>query len=321
MHTVHVSMASGGGYLGLYASFWNQLESMPSGVRFRRSVTAYSGSSAGALAAASLSRGVPAKAMLNDISTGGLGRFKVLRALAVFCRLKKSMYSGPYYYARWARLCAQKAQYNRVPVSIAVTNTQLAQRCLDYSVSSPTHNVVNAAVASASIPYVLPAVAVPPEGLCVDGSVSRASFAEETVKHVINQAKGTLLLLNCIPWPGHSSGNGITGFAKRLGNMYSSSLYDHGMENLLQEVHGFQYQDGIFDTWIRNDNGILKVSDTGDLHIIFVAPSSAQFERCGGRNGMANIDYKASSSFIEKVKEQGKIMANEFAVRYCSLAL
>lgn len=316
-----MSMASGGAYLGIHSAFWHHLERTPGGVRFRSSVTSYSGSSAGALAAAPLSRGIPARYIMEDVYSGGFGRFKVLRAIAVFLRLKKSMYSGSYYQQRLARLCARTPKFRRVPVNIAVTNKQLQQRCLHYGTFATDQRVVNAAVASASIPYVLPAVQVMPEGECVDGSVSRASFPEDTVLNVLQNGQGTLVLLNCVPWPGFRKNVKVTSLGGRLRNMYGTNLYDHGMESLTRDIAKFKYRDGIFDIRVDNSSGTPVLSDTGNLHVIFVAPTEAQFNACGGGNAAAKLDYTAGSPFIVKIAEQGRQMAHEFAVRYCSMAL
>ena len=316
-----MSMSSGGAYLGMHAGFWRQLERTQGGRRFRYSVTSYSGSSAGALVAAPLSRGVPAEYVIKDVHSGGLGGHQILRALAVFFRLRNSMYNGPFYQQRWERLCAKKPTYPRVPVHIAVTNKHLQQRCLTLGTFATDRRVVTAAVASASIPYVMPAVQVVPEGACVDGSVSRASFPEQTVVNVLHKGQGTLLLLSCVPWPGFRHNNVKRSFMKRLKNLYFDSLYDHGMETLTRDIQQFKYQDGIFDIRVDNSSGTPQLSETGNLHVIFVAPTAAQYNKCGGNSSIAKLNYKASSNFIVNMSEQGKQMANEFIVRYCSLAL
>ena len=321
METVHVSMASGGAYLGLHTSFWAHLERLPGGIAFRKSVTSYSGSSAGALAAVPLSRGIAGSAIMHNVASGGLGRFKTLRAIAVFLRLKKSMYSGTAYAARLLRLCDTQTTFRSVPVSVAVTNQRFEQRCLRYNGFSTISRVVNAAVASAAIPFVFPAVDVSPEGKCVDGSVSRASFPESTIRQLFCNATGTVVLLNCVPWPGFHNTPTRQGLTARLRNRYADSLYDHGMEGLTRNLHGFQYKDGIFDVHLDNSSGQPRLSDAGELRVIFVAPTSAQWDRCGGNDGIAMFDYTRSSAFIRKVTEQGRLMAREFAIRYCSMSL
>jgi len=320
MDTVHVSMASGGAYVGIHAGFWSQLESMPAGRRFRRGVSSYSGSSAGALVGSQLALGVTGSAISDDVLCGGLGKNKYLRGFAVYLGLKKEMYSGPVYYNRMMRLSLHTA-YRRVPIQIAVTDAMFEQKCVPYGTRAETSAIVNAAVASASIPWVLPSRPVEPHGLCVDGSLTRSSFPDDAVVDTIRTKSGTLVLLNCIPWPGFRKSTQPRGFMSRLVNSYGNALYCHGMEVIREELSGIKFRDGIFDLRIDNQSGSPVVSDTGNLRVIMVAPTEAQYDLCGGNDSIALLDYTRTSAMQRRMTSQGRLMANEFAVRYCGMEL
>ena len=320
MDSIHVSMASGGAYVALYGGFWERLELIPAGLSFRKKITSFSGSSAGALTGATLALGVPASRLAEDVRSGGMGRHKYARAIAVALGMRKSMYSGKHYYNRFCSLCS-RAKYNRVPVHIAVTDQQLVQRVIPYRVTDSAENVMGSAVASASIPWVLPARVIPPYGQCVDGSVSRSSFPVSKVLDVLRNRSGQLILFNCCPWPGFRKHTGPTTLAARLRYTYGDALYNHGMESIGQEIRGFMFRDGIYDIRVDNMSGPPRVSSKGNLHVIFVAPTSAQFELCGGNDSIARLDYRKRSPVIEAMLRQGRAMANEFAVRYCTVQL
>lgn len=319
MSTLHVSLASGGAYAVLHASFWERLDATPGGKRMRNNITSMSGSSAGALVGAAVALGVPGRAVLQDLESGGLsGGMYSLRALAVYLGLKKSMYDGNNYLRRMERLCVNR-EHARVPIAVAVTSQlSMEQHCVQ---SDSDSALLNAAVASASIPYVLQAREVFPYGKCMDGGVLRDSFARDTVHSHLNKSSGTLVLVNCVPWPGYRDepvrSKGRSMLRMVIGT--SNELYDHGMERLLG--YDVPYQDGIFDLRYNNRSGAPVPDKNGNLHVIFVAPTQAQYLSCGGAKTIGMLKYTRTNAVVAAMARTGRQMASEYLMRYVPLSL
>ena len=328
MSIVHVSMASGGSYAMMHAGFWEEIDREGfdnAGKLFRNSVTSISGSSAGAVVGAAVAMGVPGRTISRELQRDGMpGRWKYLRAMAAYLHLpffKKSMYNGDLYLRRLNRLCDNHV-YGAVPMHVAVTTSDMVQHSVRYGPRS--NGLTNAATASASIPFILQPRHVDGYGMCVDGSVTKSSFPEGRVSELLLGASGTLVLLNCLPWPGHrhDSESGVGG-GKRLALtrvvlQYGQDLYAHAMERALAFIikPSLQYQDGIFDVSIDNTSGEAVVSEAGNLHVIFVAPTHAQYTACGGAGMIAHLDYDTSNKNILEMRKQGIIMARDFVDKY-----
>ena len=319
MHTVHVSLSSGGAYAVLHAAFWDRLDAVPSGQRFRKDITSMSGTSAGALVGASVASGVAGSNILHDLQARGLdGRMHYFRALLVYFKLKRSMYDGNAYLKRLTALC-QNREYPRIPMQVAVTSRlSMDQHCVK-SISNA--ELLNAAVASASIPYVLQARDVQPYGKCMDGSVCNDSFARHCVQEHLNHSSGTVVLINCVPWPGFR-GEPVVRKGRSLARMLITNgieLYDHGMERLLGT--NIAYQDGIYDQRYNNRFGAPVRDTTGNLRVIFVAPTQSQYLRCGGAKTIGRLRYKSTDAHVRAMVATGREMASEYLMRYGTLKL
>jgi len=235
---------------------------------------------------------------------------------------KQSMYSGDESMRRMKRLCDNRS-YSPVPMTVAVTTTDMVQHCIRFAEPDDTR-LVNAAVASASIPYVLPPRPVGGYGMCVDGSINRSSFPQDTVVRIMREGSGTLVLLNCLPWPGFRESVPVARKAlklmgmKRLMTQYTEDLYDHAMERTLDFIikPKFVYRDGMFELSIDNSSGEPIISRNGNLNIIFVAPTQKQFSDCGGVNMIAKLDYRAGNKSIFAMRACGMKLARDFIDEY-----
>lgn len=322
----HVSLASGGAYLVLYSSFWKTMDSLPSGERFRSEITSVSGSSAGALIGSALAHRVPGHTIHSyAISSGVTDRFYYLRALAVYFKLRKSLYGSKRYVQKLTSLL-QTSTSTALPFTAAVTDSSLHQQCVQLT-SCGKDVIANAAMASAAVPFVFEPRPVKPFGLCSDGSCAINVFPCQTVVHALQNNTGRLVVLNCSPWPGHreqmnqdSSSPGFLSVQRLLTN-YDAQLYDHGMERTFDFniKPSMTYQDGIFDLRVDNSTGNAVVSPTGNLHVIFVAPTAHQFALCGGAHSKTNVHYKPSDKTVKAMVKVGNEMAVEFLSRYGSI--
>ena len=325
----HVAMASGGAYAAVHAGFWEAVDSTLSGQRFRKSVTSMSGSSAGALVGMLVAEGVPGHLIAQDLRNGGIhGHFPKLRAAAAYFRLpgfRRSAFSAKPYILRVTKL-ANTRVYAQIPMTVAVTDTTLMQRCVPLNMGAyclPSR--VTAAVASASIPLVLPPQCIGNLGMCADGSVNRCSFAEDTLRDKLCTLKGNLLILNCLPFPGHR-GNVTPSLLGRLtigritGN-YGEQLYTHSMERLFRDTISppVQFKDGMFEMFINNTCGRCAQVGAGepyDLHVVFVAPTQEQYLACGGMNAIADLHYGSGHKPVARMVEVGKLLGHRYVQRY-----
>lgn len=308
-------MASGGAYLALLAGFWDEMEASPGGRRLQARVDSYSGSSAGAITGSLMAMRVPATALVNEVRQGGLhGSMKYLRALAVYLGLRKSMYDGDTYVRRLQNLSRQYKGHGAAitPMTVAVTNRDLVQKSLTYRTRE---GLVNAAVASASVPYVLPERYVAPVGMCVDGSVNQASFADDVVIGHLKSRSGQLMLLNTMPWPGFRARLKQHRFgANKITRLWYEALYAHGMEHITRQFDPpIRFQDGSFSVRVDNrGSGRVKQSSTGNLLVHFVAPTSAQFVRCGGLASAGKLNWSRRDKNIGRMLDVGREMARTF---------
>ena len=318
MDDLHVSMASGGAYLLLYSGFWDEVDRLPSGARFRADITSYSGSSAGAVVGSALSMGVPGRAIARSVQTNGLStRFYYLRAIAVALGLKKSMYDSRPYFRRLLGLCSNR-QHRAVPMTVAVTDTQMQQHSVSYQPGDV--DLVNAAVASASIPYLFVPRLIGGIGLCADGSLNSCAFPQDEIVRRLSTQSGRLILLNCLPWPGFRQDiekKKHLGMAMML-KQVDRDLYTHAMESVLDRVvkPPLTYQDGIFDFTVDNRAGKALQSPHGNLHVICVAPTHDEYLQCGGSATKAKLAYHGSDKNVVRMMQVGRQMATEYLTRY-----
>lgn len=323
---VHVSLASGGAYVGIYAGFWDQIEAVPAGRRFQDTITSLSGSSAGALVGTTQALGVPAHTVVSDTLSGGFkGRFPYVRMALVALGLKKSMYSGTAYVKRMQRLCAGHHMI-QIPMSIALTTENLEQVSKQYTRWDSVNSLLNGAVASASIPYVLEARPVAPLGLCVDGSVDRASYPHTTVTDQVRTSSGSLVLVNCMPWPGyrhderHSKARRVG--VSRLAVRYADDLYRHQMEPVTDTFDpAFKFKDGIFDVQLDNTGDTIRYDANGNLKVIFVAPTREQFLQCGGLRTAGMLSWRRNNQHIREMVHVGRQIAQAFLHEYGTILL
>lgn len=306
----------------LYSAFWNAIDSMPSGRQFRAQITSVSGSSAGAIAGSAIACHVPGKVLKEQALHSGISDpFYYFRALAVYLRLKQSMYSSKKYLNVLNHLMAHSDK-PALPMTVAVTDYQLQQQCVTYR-SHEKHQLINATMASASIPFLFVPRLVSPHGLCTDGSVARDVFPVEAIKQALQTSSGRLIVINCLPWPGHRetpADQATPAFLRvqRLLTNYDTQLYTHGLErtfdfNIEPQL---QYKDGIFDVRIDNRTGRAVQSPHGNLHVIFVAPTAHQFYQCGGAKVKASLHFKPRDTNIVCMQEVGHAMAVEFVTRF-----
>ena len=315
---MHVSMASGGTYVALLAGFWDEMDQSSSGRRLQASIDSYSGSSAGAIVGALKALNVPSDAIVDEVQHGGLrGGLVYLRALGVYLGLFKSMYDGDHYLRRLQLLHNRhkNARLRMRPVTVAVTDHNVRQRCLTYK---NAEGVLNAAVASASVPFVLPARYVSPIGMCVDGSVNQASFADNHVLHELRTRSGHMMLLNTMPWPGFREV--VTqrkfGIAK-LTRQWNESLYTHGMEHIARAfTPPVKFRDGMFRVRVDNRSGQIRCSPTGNLVVDFVAPTTAQFLACGGLPSAAKLRWGRNDKHVRTMLQVGRDMARAYVHKH-----
>jgi len=322
---VHVSMASGGAYVGIYAGFWDQIEAVPAGRRFQDTIKSLSGSSAGALVSTTQALGVPARTVVSDTMSGGFkGRFPYVRMALVALGWKKSMYSGTAYVKRMQALCAGHPTI-LTPISIALTTENLEQVSKQYTRLDSVNSLLNSAVASASIPYVLEPRLVPSLGLCVDGSVDHASYPNATVMDKVRTSSGSLVLVNCMPWPGyrheqHSKGHRVG--ASRLAVRYADDLYRHQLEPVTDTFDpAFKFKDGIFDVQLDNTGDTIRYDANGNLKVIFVAPTREQFLQCGGLRKASMLSWRRNNQHIREMVHVGRQIAQAFLHEYGTILL
>lgn len=328
----HVAMASGGAYAALHAGFWEAVDSTLSGQRFRNSVTSISGSSAGALVGMLVAEGVPGRLIAQDLRNGGIqGRFPRLRAAAAYFHLpgfRRSAFSAKPYISRVTKL-ANARVHARLPMTVAVTDTTLVQRCVPLDMGAfrlPSR--VTAAVASASIPLMLPPQRIGTLGMCADGSVNRCSFAEDTLRNKLLTSKGNLLILNCLPYPENRGQlprpltGGLT--VARIAGNYGEQLYAHSMERLFRDTifPPVQFKDGMFELFINNTCGRcaqVGADEPYDLHVVFVAPTTKQYLACGGMHSITDLHYGKGHAPVAHMVEVGKLMGHQYVQRYGEL--
>ena len=101
-----------------------------------------------------------------------------------------------------------------------------------------------------------------------------------------------------------------------IGN--GNDLYDHGMERLLGT--DFVYQDGIFDLTFNNRSGAPVLDRSGNLHVIFVAPTNAQYIECGGARTIGMLKYNRKNTYVQSMAYVGRSVADEFIMRYGSIS-
>ena len=311
--THHISLASGGACLAVHAGFWHELERYARGQHFKNRVGSYSGSSAGAVIGTLQALHVPASVIVDDIRQGGglQGHFPRLRALAVYLGLRKSMYDGNVYLNRLQKLCNKtKTRRPPLPMTVALTDVNMKQRCLTFV---KKEGLLNATVASASIPYLLNARHVAPIGMCVDGSLTRASFPTDIViKHLRTQRSGSIVLINCMPWPTYRAHQHAIN-VKSMALTWDNVLKSHNLEPIIRMFSPpLQFQDGVFSVQVGRRNGQLVRSRNGALHVTFVAPTQAQFQQFGGMASVSNLSWKAGDSAIESMIQTGRFMARQF---------
>jgi len=327
-----VAMASGGAYAAVHAGFWEAVDNTRSGQQFRNSVTSMSGSSAGALVGMLIAEGVPGRLIAQDLRNGGIqGYFPRLRAAAAYFHLpgfRKSAFSAKPYIQRVTKL-ANARVHARMPMTVAVTDTTLVQRCVPLDMGAfrlPSR--VTAAVASASIPLMLPPQRIGLLGMCADGSVNRCSFAEDTLRNKLLTSKGNLVVLNCLPYPGNR-GQLPRPPASRLtvgsiaGN-YGEQLYAHSMERLFRDTISppVQFKDGMFEMFINNTCGRCAQVAAGepyDLHVVFVAPTKEQYLACGGMRAITDLHYGRGYKPVAHMVEVGKLMGHRYIQQYGEL--
>ena len=312
-------MASGGANVALYAGFWDEMERTKTGLNFVRSVASYSGSSAGAVVGTPLALRVPASKILRDVKSGGLqGKFPLLRAIAVYFGWQKAMYDGDAYVRRLSELCKDTAGQPMRPMTVAVTDTAMKQRCLTYTARG---GLFNATVASASIPYVLNARHVLPVGTCVDGSVNRSPFANDVViKHLRSNSSRHVVLLNCMPWPPffRPERNAAQNIGIRALTMqWTDQLYAHGMESIINTFKPpLRFKDGIFHVQATRSGKHLVPDPQGRVKVTFLAPTSEEFARAGGIESAAHLSWSSRDATIDTLVNAGRQMARNF-LRAC----
>ena len=281
-------------------------------------IDSYSGSSAGAIAGAVMAINVPASALVQEVHKGGLhGRFPILRAIGVYLGLCKSIYDSDVYLTRLKNMCKYRRQLSMRPMTVALTDTSVRQHSLTFK---SEQGLLNAAVASASIPYVFSERYVAPIGMCVDGSVNRSSFPEDLVVRLLRQHSGSIMLLNTMPWPGFRNSipqNKKVG-TKKLLLQWADALYVHGMESIKHQFEPpLQFRDGIFSLRVCNRTGRLKQSPSGNLVVHFVAPTHEQFMACGGLDSAGKLSWRKNDKHVQQMLKVGRDMASSFLKEQC----
>jgi hypothetical protein len=87
-------------------------------------------------------------------------------------------------------------------------------------------------------------------------------------------------------------------------------LYTHGMEGIVQGITPqVKYSDGIFEVRVDNRSGVPRQSPSGNLRVLFVAPTRDAFMRCGGTKSAGLLAYKANDKHVLEMVEVGRQMA------------
>ena len=291
---MHLSLSGGGARALVYASFFQRLNDTYQGRKLLQNMTSISGVSAGALVATPLAMGVDPARIAEAMEEGGLSDWLHWpRALLTVMGLTTSMYDGSVLYNRMASLC--KGRRVVTPVSLGVTSSDLQQRSLRFSRKNSTPIIMNCAVASASVPGVFRSREVHPVGKVFDGGAAKCTFPVNAVLSAMRTGE-EVVIFNCAPWPGFRET--LTG--TRNENLFGNALdvfNEHGMEWLPKELGpGFQYKDGIFRY----------------KKVTFIAPTGAQYAESGGNKAAGNIFYTKNSPFTNRLKEEGRQIADLF---------
>ena len=290
---MHVSLSGGGSRALVFAAFFDTLSKSPDGRKFLAQITSYSGVSAGALIVTPLCCGVPTHTILKETKQSGLSKtFYYFRLIGTLIGVKESLYRTDHLYQHMCKICQGKTLQK--PVSLAVTNLNMQQKCVQFSKKSTYNTVANCAAASAAVPGLFEKRYVTPIGKCFDGGAVRCTFAVDTLLHHIRSGK-PVLMFNSAPWPGFRVDVG--GFREKLVAHTFDNLNTHGLEWLPKELGpGFRYQDGIFK--FKN--------------VTFVAPTSKQYQDSHGTASAGNIFFSENCNFTQRLTREGELIAESF---------
>lgn len=286
---MHISI-SGGGARGISAAaFFERLEASAEGRRWLESCTHWSGVSAGALVATPLAMGISAKVLKEHVDNSGWNsRWYYPKALATLIGWRDAMYDGQQMYHELVKTC--KDRQLRAPLSIAVTDQHMQQKSLTYTCLNSIHSIANCAVASASVPGVFAARRVAPlNGLCLDGGAVRSTFNVDAIIASIRSG-ANVTLIHLAPWPQNPTIESTAPRRSRLFDAVFNTWNNHGLEFIQRELgRSFQFQDGVFQF----------------QNVLFIAPTSAQFVKSGGRARSGQLWYKPRSRTVEQLTQEG----------------
>ena len=161
-----------------------------------------------------------------------------------------------------------------------------------------TISVLDAAVASASVPFIFAPRPVRALGLCMDGGCSGFNFPDATAMQAVRSGK-SVMLFNSHPWPGFRQT--LRTDRKELLLTQLSFLQDHALESLETVFdYDFEYQDGIF----RYKN------------VTFVAPTGEQYRLSGGYDASAHIRYRRNSKLVHDMIQEGREIAQQYMLLF-----
>lgn len=293
---MHVSL-SGGGARGLvYAAFFERVQQRLEGKNILDQVKSFSGVSAGALVATPLAMGVPAGQIFKETQNSGVSsRFWFARAIATLWGWRKGLYSTDHMYNHLCTLCTNRKL--KRPISIAVTDNTMSQKCLLYKIGTHANVVSNCAAASAAVPAVFAPRHVSPLGLVIDGGAVKSTFPVDAVTTAIRSGENVMLFYSG-PWPAYRIEYGS--MKKRYLTKVMDKFNEHGLEWIQAEMGtGFKFKDGIFK--YRN--------------VTFVAPTGAQYRQSNGTEGSSNIFYKPDSKFTKLLRSEGYQIADDYILK------
>jgi len=294
---MHISLSGGGSRALVYAAFFDELASTPAGQHVLKEVDSFSGVSAGAIVSAPLAMGVSASSILDILNQSQLSGWSYYpRMLAVALKLKRNMYSGDELMKPLMQLCGRRRL--QVPFTAAVTTPQIRQECVSYTKMHSTKAVLDAAVASASVPFIFAPRPIGGLGLCMDGGLSGCNFPQETTMQAVRSGK-PVMLFNSHPWPGFRQT--LRKDRKELLLVQLSLLQEHALEPLEEHFgNDFAYQDGIF----RHNN------------VTFIAPTGDQYRVSGGYAASGHIRFARNSKLALDMIQEGREIAQEYMLQF-----
>ena len=277
--------------------------------------TTWAGASAGSIVATLMACRVPVDEGCTAMQRGKMlpgGKLSAARRLlGVMMCGRQFMYSGRTLERQICNLLTGRCI--QAPVNIAVENSLSKQLEIRCKPGSSTQDLVQAAMASASIPGVFKPRYIPHVGECTDGGV-HCPFPMETLRRFAHNGGDMLVIMHSHPWIRPAQG-GETGNPILRGMEFIQSMaQEHMLEHLNEVFDTVPYQDGVFECMYERRNGQLVRHGAGNVRVVFVAPRYKQFNANGG--GFASLNFLGNKSSLQKIMDEGRYAGR----RVCKLS-